>query len=136
MRHFYFKNAYTLREIIFEKLDGFNIPYNEDQKVFDNVAIFDFESICVPTDELKATKTTTWIGKRVPVFVSISSNLQFDPIFLVEKDPELLIIAFFSNMELVAEKTTYERKPSFKKIWKILSMIELNFFLINSQLDL
>ena len=40
------------------KLDGFKIPYTEDQKLFSNVAVFDFESICVPTEELKATETT------------------------------------------------------------------------------
>ena len=31
VRFFYPKNAYTLQEAIFEKLDGFNIPYTEDQ---------------------------------------------------------------------------------------------------------
>ena len=108
MRHIYPKNAYTLGETVFENLDGFNIPYTQDWKLFDNGAIFDFESICVPTDEVKATKTTTWIGKRVPVFVSISSNFQFDPNFLYEKDPELLIIDFVSNLELVAKKTSYK----------------------------
>ena len=55
--HFtYPKNAYTLQETIFEKLDEFNIPYTEELKLCSNVAIFDFQTISVPTDELKATK--------------------------------------------------------------------------------
>ena len=81
-RHVYPENSYTLRETIFEKLDGFNIPYTEDQKLISNDAVFDLGSICVPTEEVKATETTTWIGKHVPISVSISSNLQDDLVFL------------------------------------------------------
>ena len=116
MRHIYPKNAYTLRETIFEKPDGFNIPYIEDQKLFRKAAVFDFESICVPTEELKATETATWIEKHVPISVSISSNLQDDPIFLCEKDPELLIIAFVSSLQLVAEKRKLQMRTKFQKI--------------------
>ena len=47
VKHFYPKNVYQLRETLFEKLDFFNIPYREDQKLFKNLAVFDFESICV-----------------------------------------------------------------------------------------
>ena len=110
------KNAYTLRETIFQKMDGFNIPYTEDQKLFSNVAVFDFESICVLTEELKATETTTWIGKHVPISVSISSNLQDAPIFLYEKDPELLTIAFVSSLELLAEKSKLQMRTKLQEI--------------------
>ena len=128
VRHIYPKNAYTLRETIFEKLDGFNIPYTEDQKLLSNAAIFDFESICVHTEELKATETTIWIRKHVPISVSVSSNLQDDPIFLCEKEPELLIIAFVSSLELLAEKSKIKKwEPSFKKP-KSLSTIKSKFF--------
>ena len=95
---------------------GFNIPYTEDQKLFSNVAVFDFESICVPTEEMKATETTTWIGKLVTISVSISSNLQDFPVFLCEKDPELLIIAFVSSLELLAEKSKLQMRTKFQEI--------------------
>ena len=121
MRHIYHKNAYTLRETIFENLDGFNIPYTENQKLFSNVVVFDFESICVPTEELKATKTTTWIGKHVPISILISSNLQDAPIFLCEKDPELLIIAFVSSLELLAEKSKLQMRTKFQEIENIVN---------------
>ena len=75
MKHIYPKNVYELRENFFEKLEGLNLPVSEDNNFFSNLPIFDFESICVPTEELKATQTTTWIGKHVPFSVSISSNL-------------------------------------------------------------
>ena len=129
MRHIYPKNADTLRETVFEKLDGFNIPYTEDQKLFSNVAFFDFESICVPTKELEATKKTTWIGKHVPISVSISLNLQDDQIFLCEKDPELLITAFVSSLELLAEKSNLQMRTNFQELSQ-------KVFLINSTLEL
>ena len=93
-----------------------NIPYTEDQKLFSNEEVFDFESICVPTEELKAIETTTWIGKHVPISVSISSNLQVDLIFLCEKDPELLRIAFLSSLELLAEKSKIQMRTKFQEI--------------------
>ena len=73
----YPKNVYTLRETLFEKLDGFDIDYTKEQTLFKNVAIFDFESICVASEELKPTETITWIGKHEPISASISSNLFF-----------------------------------------------------------
>ena len=90
--------VYELRGTMFEKLEGFNLPVSEDNKLFKNLATFDFESIWVPTEELKETQTTTWIGKQVPISVSLSSNLIDDPIFLNNKDPQNLIIDFVSNL--------------------------------------
>ena len=103
-RHIYPKNVYTLRETLFEKLEGFNIPVSKDNTLLNNLAIFDFESICNPSDELKATQTTTWIGKHVPISVSTSSSLIVEPIFLYNKDPQKLIINFVIKLELLAEK--------------------------------
>ena len=81
VRHIYSKNVYTLRETLFEKLAVFNIPVSKDSTLLNNLAIFDFESICVLSDDLKATQTTTWIRKHVPISVSISSNLIDEPVF-------------------------------------------------------
>ena len=47
VKHIYPKNVYRLRETLFEKLDSFNTPYREDQKLCKNLAVFDLESICV-----------------------------------------------------------------------------------------
>ena len=85
VRHIYPKNVHTLRETLFEKFEGFNIPVSKDNTLFNNLAIFDFESIFVPSDELKATQTTTWIGKHVPISVSISSNLIDEQIFFITR---------------------------------------------------
>ena len=105
MKHINPKNVYELPETLFEKLEGFTLHVSEDNKLINNLAIFDFESICVTTEELKETQTTTWIGKLVPILVSISSNLIDQPIFLYNKDPQNLIIDFVSKLELLAEQS-------------------------------
>ena len=85
VKHIYPKNVYQLRETLFEKLDSFNIPYKEDQKMFKNLAVFDFESICVKEETYKETETTKCVGKHVPISVSISSNLIPGPIFFASQ---------------------------------------------------
>ena len=56
IKNTYPKKVYTLREKLFEKLVVFNIEYTKEQTLFKNVAIFDFKSICVPSEELKRQK--------------------------------------------------------------------------------
>ena len=117
MKHIYPKKIYELRETFFEKLKGFNnLPVSEDNKLFNNLAIFAFESICVPTEELKETQTTSWIGTHVPILVSVSSNLIDEPIFLYNKDPQNLFIDFVSKLELLAEKSKLEMRTKFQDI--------------------
>ena len=96
VKHFYLKNVYELRETLFEKLDAFNIPYGSEQKTFKNLAIFDFESICVKEESYKQTETTRWIGKRVPISISI---LISEPIFLYNANPHHLISSFITALE-------------------------------------
>ena len=114
--HIYPKNVHTLRETLFEKLEGFNISVSKDNTLFNNLAIFDFESICIPSDELKATQTTTWIGKHDPISVSISSNLIDEPIILYNKDPQKLFIDFVIKLELLAEKSQLEMRTKFQDV--------------------
>ena len=58
VKHIYPKNGYQLGEALFEKLDSFIIPYREDQKLFGNLAVFDFESICIQGETYEKTETT------------------------------------------------------------------------------
>ena len=116
VKHIYPKNVYELCQTLFEKLEGFSLPVSEDNNLFNNLAIFDFESICAPTEELKETQTTTWIGKHVLILVSISSNLIDEPIFLYNKDPQNLIFDFESKLELLAEKSKLEMRTKLREI--------------------
>ena len=121
VQHIYPKNVYALRDNLFDKLDAFGISYNDDKKLFKNVAIFDFESICVPTEELKDTNTTNWIGKHEPISVSISSNLIEEPVFLCDKDPKNLIVSFVEALEELANKSKTEMQTKFASIQEIIN---------------
>ena len=48
VKHKYPKNVYQLRETLFDKLDSFDIQYTDDLKLLSILAVFDFESICIP----------------------------------------------------------------------------------------
>ena len=72
VKNAYPRNVYQIRETLFDKLDSFGIKYTTGQKLFQNLAIFDFEKNCVQEGTLRDTNTTTWISKHVPKTVSIS----------------------------------------------------------------
>ena len=116
VKHIYPKNVYQLRETLFDKLDSFAIQYTEDQKLFTNLAVFDFESICVPEEKFKNTETTTWIGKHVPISVSISSNLIAKPIFLCNSNPRDLVESFIDAVEGLATQSKAQMKLKFLDI--------------------
>ena len=82
IEHVFPKKVYQLRETLFDKLVLFKIPYPDNQELFENIATFDCESICVQEDKLRNTETGTWIGEHVPISVSISSILIEQPTFL------------------------------------------------------
>ena len=116
VKHIYPKNVYQLRETLFEKLDSFNIPYREDQKLFKKMAVFGFESICVKEETYKETKTTNWIGKHAAISVSISSNLNTEPVFLCNSDPRHLVSSFISALEGLATQSKAQLKLKFIEV--------------------
>ena len=93
---------YQLRETLFDKLDSLEIQYTDDQKLFNNLAVFDFESVCTPEEKFKNTETTTWIGRHVPISVSISSNLIAKPIFLCNSNLRDLVDSFIDAVAVLA----------------------------------
>ena len=116
VKQIYPKNVYELRERLFEKLDAFNIPYRNEQKLFKNLAIIEFESICVKKDSYKQTESTTWIGKHVPISVSISSNLIPEPIFLWNANPHHHISSFITVLEGLATQSKAQMKLIFIEV--------------------
>ena len=116
VKHNYPKNVYQLRETLFDELDSFDIQYTDDQKPFNNLAVFEFESICIPEEKFKNTKTTTWIGKHVPISVSISSNLIPKPRFLCNSNPRDLVESFIDAVESLATKSKVQMKLKFLEV--------------------
>ena len=107
---------YQLRETLFDKLDSFIIHYTDCQKLFGNLAVFDFESICILEEKFKNTEMTTWIGKHVPILVSISSNLITMPIFLCNSNPRDLVESFIDAVEGLATQNKAQMNLKFLEI--------------------
>ena len=116
IKHVYPRKVYQLRETLFDKLDFFFIPYTKEQQLFKNLAVFDFESICVREEQFKDTETTQWIGKHVPISVSISSNLIETPIFLCNSNPRDLVESFVVALESLAAQSKAQMKLQFLDI--------------------
>ena len=116
VKHIYPENVYQLRETLFDKLDSFDIQYTDYQKLFNNLTVFDFESICIPEEKFKNTETTTWIGKHVPMSVSISSDLIAKPIFLCNSNLRDLVESFIDAVEGLATQSKTQMKFKFLEI--------------------
>ena len=57
---------------------------------------------CVQEESFKDTNTTEWIGKHIPISVSISSNLVKEPIFLYNTDRHHFFTSFIDALESLA----------------------------------
>ena len=116
VKNIYQRNVYQIRETFFDELDSFGIKYTSQQKLFKNVATFDFQSTGVQEESFKDTKTTTWIEKHVPISVSISSNLLDESIFLCDFDPHHLVSSFIGTLEGRASQSKAPMKLLFLDI--------------------
>ena len=88
----------------------------DKQKLFKNLAVLDFESICIPEEKIKNTETTTWIGKHVPISVSISSNLIAMPTFFCNSNPRDLVQSFIDAVEGLATQSKAQMKLNFLEV--------------------
>ena len=84
--------------------------------MFKSMAIFNFESICVKEESYRQTETTTWIGKHVPISVSISSNLIPEPHFLCNANPHHLISSFITALEGLAAQRKAQLNLNFIEV--------------------
>ena len=116
VKNVYPRNVYQIRGTLFDKLDSFGIKYTSEQKLFKNLAIFDFESICVQEETFRDTNTTTWIRKHVPISVSFSSNLVEEPIFICNSHPHHLVASFDGALESLASQSKTKMKNLFLDI--------------------
>ena len=123
---------YQLCETLFYKLDPFGIPCTDNQKLFNNISIFDFESICVVDENFKDTETTTWIEKHIPISVSKSSNLIKESIFVYNPNSPDLLSQFIDASENLATQSKAQLKKNFlqketaTKSWLALILKTLN----------
>ena len=64
-------------------------------------------------EKFRNTETTTWIGKHIPLSVSMTSNLIEKPIFLCDPKRRLLESAFIDALEKMATQSEARRKLNF-----------------------
>ena len=112
----YTKNVYQLRGTLIDKLDSFGITYTYNQKLFNNMAFFEFEGIYVEDENLKDTEKTTWTGKHNSTPISISSKLKQEPNFFCDHIPRDLVSPFIDALENFAKQSKTQRKKNFLKI--------------------
>ena len=103
-------------ETLFDELDSFNIPYTDEQQLFRTIVIFEFESICVRVDGFKDTETTRWIGKHVPISVSISCHLLQDSIFICNSNPRDLVSSLVDALENLTAQSKAQMRMSFLEV--------------------
>ena len=84
--------------------------------MFKNMSVSDFESICVKEETYKEPETTKWVGKHVPISVSISSNLITEHISLCNSDPRHLVSSFISALEGLATQSEAQMKLRFIEV--------------------
>ena len=116
VKNIYPRNVYQVRETLFDKLHSFGIEYTHEQTLFKNLAIFDFESICVQEESFKDTDTTKGIEKHILLSVSISSNLLKEPILFCNSDPHHLVTSFIGALENLALQSKAIMKNLFSDI--------------------
>ena len=87
IQHVYPKSVYTLRETLFDNFDGFENKCEADQKLFKNLAVFDFESTCVKSNEQKDTNSTTRTGKHEPIWCQFPLIYYKNPFSYATKTP-------------------------------------------------
>ena len=107
------EKVYQTQRTLFDKLDSFEIDYTNEQTVFQNLAIFEFESICMQRENFKDTDRTNWIGKHIPISVSVSSNLLNEPILLCNSDRHHLATSFIGALENLTLQRTAILKSLF-----------------------
>ena len=122
MKDVYPKNVHQTQKTLCDKLGSFGIEYTNEQTLFENLATFDFESICVQEESFKYTDTTKWIGKDFPFSVSISSNLVKEPIFLCNSDLHHLVTSFVGALENLALQSKAIMKNLFFDIEKTIKI--------------
>ena len=76
LKNVYPENVHHTHETLFDKLDPFGNEYTDEQTLFKNLAILDFESVCVQEASFKSTDTTKRTGKKLLTLVAISPNIE------------------------------------------------------------
>ena len=90
-----------------------NLDIEVENYLFKNLVVFDLESITVHDHSLNHTDSTTFIGKHVPINVSIHFNLISEPIFICDIDLRCLVSKFPLELPDLSEGSSMELRQLF-----------------------
>ena len=124
-QHKYPSGAYQLSDTIFDRLEEFNIIVPDELRLFPNLIVYDFESKTVHDSTVKNTELTSWIGKHVPISVSLCSNFNPDTLFICNEDPNQLIRDFVQNLVALSEKSASIMK---EKLQTYISQLQEKYY--------
>ena len=109
-----------MKEAVIEKFSNFDKIVPENIRLVDNLAVVDFESICVAetTTDTNSTEITptTWVGRHEHTSVSISSNLIKKPIFICESQPRKLVEQIVDGFAETGAKMEIDMRTRFKDV--------------------
>ena len=85
--------------------------------------------MCVKGENFKEIETTTWIGKHIPISVSISSDVTQNPIFLCSPNPPDWLSSINDALEILATKSEAQKTRNFLQVetaikYKIACVLE------------
>ena len=116
MRNLHPRNAHQIRETLFDKPDSFDIKYTSEQKHFLNLAMFDFESICVQQETFKRHKYNNPDRETCPDYCIHFFRAVEEPIFLCNSDPHHLVASFIGALEKLASQSKAKMENLFPDI--------------------
>ena len=111
---------YQLKETVFERLEDIGIHVEKEIRLFTNFAFFDFESITVADNTLKNSDSTTWIGRHVPISVSISYSFG-SGVILCNSDPKQLVRHFIENLLEASQLSSVLVIEKFERVFNDLN---------------
>ena len=85
-------------------------------------------------EEFKDTEFTTVVGNRIPLYVSITSNLVEDPKFFCKNNPPDLVAFFIEVSENFAAQCKVHKKMKLMQVETTIPSKLANFFEIQNQL--
>ena len=120
IKHRYPNGPYLLRTTIFDKLTELDISFDESLRLYSNLVVFDFESITVHDETLSDSYSVSWVGKHVPISVSMTSNLLSDAIFLCDPDPMRLTRSFLDKLLELSQQSSIQMRSMFESVFNDL----------------
>ena len=132
VKHIYPSDVHELRKTLFQKQDEINILFTDEQNTFKNLENLIFESICVRKDSYKETESTKWVGRHMPMSVSVSLNLIQEPLFPGNTNPHNLISSFITAVERLATQGNAQMQLKF---FEVETAMKIKLFKILEQLN-